>query len=234
MLKVSKLKIILVMLFSILITGCSRTEYADTISSEELDDSIYEFQELMDKDKAGDNKSVFWDGEKAYIDVDEYDDTEKDGFEIGYTELAKESWKCNIYGLEDCEKLIDTDEHVLYKGEDWIFEVKKNDTFTKEEELLSNENYLKFIEKNEFSEGITHWTLYRGIKSVDKKKYAGFVINYRDGFTHSYEISFMMIGNMRYCEAYKNQILSQFDVNFNIDEWLENNPDLTQEELLNE
>ncbi len=179
----SKFKLIAVLLISILVTGCSKTQ-------------------------AG-------------------------GIETGYTELAKELWKCNIYGLEDHEKVVDTDEHVLYKGDDWIFEVKLVDTFAQEEETLSNDSNLKLIETNEFSAGVTHWSMYKGTRTVDNKDYDGYVINYRDGFTHTYEISFMMIGNMKYCEAYTNQILSQFDVNFDIDEWFENNPNLTEEELLN-
>lgn len=232
--KMSKLNIIAAIMLSVLVTGCSGSEYEDTKRGEEVNSSVYEFQELMDKDQAGDKESVFWDGKKAYTDVDESDDAEAGGIENGYTELAKELWKCNIYGLENYEKVFDTDDHVFYKGNDWVFEVKLVDTFTQEEENLSNNSNLKLIENNEFSEGVTHWSLYRGIKTVDNKNYAGYVINYRDGFTHSYEISFMMIGNMRYCEAYKNQILYQFDVNFNIDEWFEKNPNLSQEELLNE
>ncbi len=212
------MKRITLMLFmsiiSIGLTGCMSTT-TNTIGGNTVDmeKSIDNLQELMDKDVTGDKQSVFWDGEKAEVKTDAYDDNNiQDGrYSTGGEYLKKELWSINIGGLEDIEKVTDTETHILYKGKDWQLEVKMVDDFDVTVEELKADDKLKLV-KEELGEAT-----FRGVQAVDDKYYAGYVFVRDDFFGHIYQISYVGIGNIQDIGIMASQINDQFTVNFTLD-----------------
>lgn len=201
-----------------------------------MDKKVLEFQTLMDEDEVGDLKSVYWDGQEARTVEDQLDDESiSDGRNWrGFVPLEKELWKCNIYGIENYEAIFDENDHVLYKGDKYRFEVKKIENYASGYEKLSNEIWLKMIDEYVGPGEYKKQAVFRGIRTIDDKQYAGFVACYRDGYGNSYEISYMVNdGNMADANTMINQILMQFDINFDPLEYLGPYNEETEEKMRN-
>ena len=213
----------LLSLFSINIISCgSDKAYADLAKGDKMDQEVYNFQKLMDEEKSGNKTAVFWDGEKAYTIVDDMDDFDiSDGiYAREGVPLEKAMWATNIYGMEDRTVILDTDEHVIYKGDNWYFEVEIVDSFDKAYEELSNDKWM--TEGPTTKEYSRKTTQFRGIKEIDGKLMAGYTACHFDGYDTNYKISYYYIGNMNEANIMKNQILGQFSINFDLDEWYQN------------
>lgn len=227
--------IILMVVFVMGITACGNEKYADSKKGDNIDKKVYELQMLLDNDKEGNRSSVYWDGTKAYMISDDYDDLNiSDGrFSRGYVPLEKELWVCNIYGMDDKEIIYDTDDHVLYMGNDWRFEVKRLENYATGLEALKKEKWLCLMGETQDDAGYSKRAFFRGVRTISDKNYAGYVICYRDAYGHSYEYSYMCIGNMSDCGVMINQLISQFDINFDVLEWIKEHKYDEEETCLN-
>ena len=197
--------------------GCATANNSrESMEKDKMENAVEKFQEMMDKDKTGDKKSVYWDGETASMVADEYDNDEiSDGrYMRGCVYLEKELWSINIAGMEDREEIINEETHVLFKGENWRFEVtltNKQEEFDATVEKLKNDNNLKLIIEEVGS------NVFRGIKEVDGKYYAGYDMTINDYCGHYYEVSYFGLGNMGDIEAMASQLKNQLTGNFTIE-----------------
>ncbi|MCR5671306.1 MAG: hypothetical protein K6G10_09900 [Butyrivibrio sp.] len=215
------------LLSAFLLTGCAMgKDYATLNKGDEMDKAVYEFQKLMDSDKSGDKKAVFWNGEKAYTDSDELDDNKiDDGRSFrGFEPLDKELFSLNIYGMEERETILDTDKHVIYAGidGDWRFEIEQVDGYDSALERLKQEKWLHKLYEDDPSKS-EKTAIFRGVRNYDGKNYAGYVVCYNDGFGQSYEYSYMCMGNMNDAGVMINQLRGQFRLNIDFDKWREEN-----------
>lgn len=209
--------ILLTMVLYLETIGCAKTNNGDVLGeSREMENELENLFDLLDKDEVGNRKSVYWDGNTAYMVADEYDDNNiSDGkYFHGAEYLTKELWMINIEGLSDYEVVFDEETHVLYKGENWQFEVKltnKQEEIEATIENLKNDPYLRV--KSEEDKNV----VFEGIREFDGRNYAGYDMTINDYFGHYYEVSYFGIGNMDDIGIMTSRFEQQFTVNFNLD-----------------
>lgn len=208
-------KIIITLLTTVLclgMVGCANVSGKDGGIEKELTHLF----KLLDKDKTGNRKSVYWNGDTAYMVADKYDDDAiSDGkYYHGAEYLTKELWMINIEGMTDYDVIFDEETHVLFKGENWQFEVKltnKQEEIDAAIETLKKDPYLRVLSEEDRD------IIVEGIKEVDGKYYAGYDMTINDYLGHYYEVSYFGIGNMDDIGIMASQLKSQLTANFNLD-----------------
>lgn len=229
-----KIYIILMLIFVLLISACQseeggnnkkmeKKENINVTEQEETMSSAEYLNVLINEEKDGDGKSVYWDGEKAVVKDDPYDVKDIDDgrftiegkqtvsipqvFQFEYPDSlqnavveknSEEFYHITAQDFDICIELIDYDDRKKILNENRSYEIVEGEILSK-----SQTKYFKRYE------------LYRGVVDTNEKDYAGFVLILESELAdRSYQISCSGIGYIRDIQKNSIYIMNHFDVLF--------------------
>lgn len=224
-----KIWILISLLLSVSLTGCN--DFAKSNSGrnqnmanmEESINALEQFYKLVEEDKTGDKKSVYWDGKSASMVEDEFDSldisdgrggitgTERTGipdvFELYYPDSIE-----NVVLTSDSEE----DYHLTTDVVD--IRIQLVDFHSKQEELKEDSSY-KEIDGGILSKHQTkyfeNYKLYVGLIKTGEETYAGYTLLFQSNLNDkSYMISVAGIGNLEDIKINALYIMNHFDVSY--------------------
>lgn len=226
--------IVVVLAFTLTIEGCSliidNSLKGDNIPMEvtkgtevSKDNFIDTFFKLMDEDKVGDKKSVYWDGNAATMVDDEFDDPDI----VDFPMLIKGSKNYRVDKLIECIypetfELVDIDSDQLDKCH-FIDEEHELEIFIQQidyghevKSCDSNLDYKK-TDKSILADYQTcyfkKYKLYIGIKEINEIKKAGYVLLFESDLAdRSYMIEVYGLGDMEVIKENALFVMNGFHV----------------------
>ena len=193
------------------------------VNMEESISALEQFYKLVEEDKTGDKKSVYWDGKSASMVEDEFDSldisdgrgmitgTERTGipdvFELNYPNSIE-----NVVLTSDSEE----DYHLTADVVD--IRIQLVDFHSKQEELKKDSSY-KQIDASILSKHQTKYfedyKLYVGLIKTEEETYAGYTLLFESNLNNkSYMISVAGIGNLEDIKMNALYIMNHFDVSY--------------------
>lgn len=206
-----KMLFILMMIAAIYGCGMEEKEEEAVMTNQTAD----EFQKLMDEEQAGDKLAVNWDGVKAEVIEDPWDDIEiSDGRgDYVYESIEKEGWNVKLIGERQYRILMDEEEQYVARGDDWELEIRK---INLEEvlESLSEDQWMQAVTKKDLNQQIAdrneNAALYRGLKETEDGVKAGYILALEDSWGNDWMLSYFGCGNMNDVKSAAMTIFKSF------------------------
>lgn len=229
-----KLYMVIMLIFILVISACGSEEGGnqktmkekENVNITEQEESISPAQHLnvlIKEEEDGDGESVFWDGEKAFVKNDPYDEKDIDDGRF-VIEGKKTVLMPQVYQLEYPDSLQndivekDSEEYCHITAEDFDICIELID-YEDRKKVLDNNHNCEIVKEEILSKNQTkyfkRYEVYSGIIDADGKNYAGFILIFESELAdRSYQITCSGIGYMKDIQKNAIYIMNHFDVLF--------------------
>lgn len=192
------------------------------ISTEKVSETEY-FHELWKEDEQGDGKSVYWDGEKAFLIEDPLDSLDiTDGrLVVEGTEMKTVPGIFELHylnKLKNVQVVSEKEDDYHLTAENMDIRVQEVD-FSGEKERLDKDSGYRSMETDVLSQHqikyFKEYGLYMGLADTEKGRYAGYTLIFKSELNgKSYKLSVLGIGNMEDIKMHALYVMNHFEVLF--------------------
>lgn len=178
------------------------------ISTKSDYNAVQLFQILMERTFLKNDKSVYWNGSKAFVimEISKEDTILKEGLRYCDIKLLNffEEWSAmftdsNGLTFSKDRLLSRTKEDYFLLDETHYFRIRKVEYNSSASDYQDNKNFIDVtdsVQNEKLSKRFKEYLIYRGIKECQDKKYAGFAAIV-DGYSdNAYELSYFSKGDM--------------------------------------
>lgn len=220
-----KYYVIFVFIFLLLLSACQNEEGGNEkeMEKKEAMNPAEYLNVLIDEEKDGDGKSVYWNGKEAIVKDDPYDvkDIDDGRFTIQGRKIVSIPQVFQFEYPDFLQNVAvekDSEEYYYIASQNFDICIELIDYEDREEVLDSNLNY-KIVEDEILSKDqikyFKRYKLYRGVVDTNDKNYAGFILIFESELAdRAYQISCSGIGYIKDIQKNAIDIMNHFDVLF--------------------